>query len=245
MNQETQSQSQPEATTEAAGTQPAAEVTSQPETSKADEAYAVFPTKELFEERAARAARSMLKEQLGVADFAQVKQQMSDFAALKAQQEEEKLAAMSEMDRMRLERDEFSSKAAQMQEEVERAVFDSHITKLCAQRGIRDVDYAKYKVMHKYNNLPEDEEIDEAAYIDGLLESKRERVALGVDSLDDIAAAQPAPKQHVRQARATTTPVQNTRATPQADPSGQPAKTAFDMSDAEFRQRLASLGVQE
>ena len=209
--------------------------------------YATFQTAEAFQDRVGRAARSHLKKELadlGIEDISQLKEQMAEAAKIREQQEEQRKAEMSEIERLREEKTLLEQRAQEQEARADEIAFDAHIAKLCISRGIKDAEYAKYRIMQRVESLGEDEELDEAAFLDELMANPQTKAALGIEEA-------PVPPRQVDAKPSTTTSngaKPGTPGGPPAAPSANPAdppKSAMEMSKEEFRQRLASMGVSQ
>ena len=234
-------------TTEA--TTPPTEPTAAPATEAATPptetpAAITFPTTEAFNARVEQAARSMLKKEVGVGDLKTIKERMEQAAALQKAEEERNAAQMSELERERAARASAEAEAARYREEAAANAFEAHIVKVCAERGIKDIDYAKYRVKTAAEALEEGAPpIDERAFLDGLLQDPRHRVALGVD---DVSA----PAVEPQRTAAVTTPATVVRhGTPNSPPVPAPitpapqTQDAMSLSPEAWQARKRALGV--
>lgn len=199
--------------------------------------YAVFPTAEAFNDRVGRAARSTAQSELGMPlDQAKVA-----LEAWNKQQDAAKKAAdaeLSELERERAARTEAEAKVTAAEETAAEARLDAHVLQLCNERGIRDWQYAKFRITRKLDELPETEELDEAKFLDDLVADPQARVALGVG----VAPAAPTP--------ATTTPAGGAPPGTPGGPPGQvppnatpPAADAFGLDDDAWSKRKKALGI--
>lgn len=143
----------------------------------------------------------------------------------KAQAEREKL---SEIERYKADLAEAQKKvdeanAAQKAaaEEAEAARVEAHLHSVFAAKGIKNTDYAFFKIESKLNSLPDGEELDENAFLDELLADATEAAALGAGDFK----GKPVP--------ATTT---QPKTGPAPKPPGaNPNKHASEMDDAEWK----------
>jgi hypothetical protein len=195
---------------------------------------------EAFNERVARAARSQLEKELGVRDLSAVKDNLATLQQMKEAEEERKKQQMSELERAQTEANEAKQRATELEEARDAAQLKAHVTQLCAERGIRDVGYAEYKIMGKLAETPESEDLDEEKYLDELLQDERQRVALGVQN-----PAEPPPPPKAVDDPANTSPAAGGQhqqpKPPNAAPEGE--KDAFAMTDEEWQAKRKALGI--
>ena len=187
--------------------------------------------------RQARANREAVLKELGFSSVEEAQAFKAKADADAAAEEERKRAEMSELERVRAEKAVTEqalaterSRAEAAERASEEAAILAHLQGLCAARGIKNPDYALFKLEKAVNGLEDGAELDEVAFLDDLIKDPRERYSLGVDADAPAPAARPA----------TTTP-----------PSTQPAPTPggvvpeFDASTAtpeEMSKRLDALG---
>lgn len=196
----------------------------------APQPFAVFESSDAFNKRMEREARKILKDAGIEGDPAAVKAAMDELAKLKAAQEEERKKQMSEADRLREERATFENQAKASMSRAEEAELKAHLYQVFAEKGIKNFDYALYKVTHKLGTLGENEELDERAFLDELLANATESAALGVAA---AAAAAPA-----KTGATTTDPSKTTAVAPPAGGQGQPQTDPFTMKKDEFNADL-------
>lgn len=203
--------------------------------------FAVFHTQEQFNDRVGRAARSQLRDALGM-DPDKAKEALQRLATIESENEKKKQAEMSELERERAARVAAEAKAAAAAAEAEAAALDTHILQLCTERGIKDWHYAKFRIMGELEKLPDGQQLDEIAYLDKLIADPAARAALG------MAGAPAAPP--VQQQGANTSPAQGgPPGTPGAPPQQQPpnaqppTKTAFELTPDEWARKKAALGL--
>lgn len=204
--------------------------------------FATFPTAEAFNERVARAARSHLQTELGM-PLDEVKAGLASLAASQKAEAERQQAELSELEKERTAREAAETAQCEAEEIRDQAVLDAHILGLCNERGVRDWQYAKYRILTKAGELPEGEDLDEAAYLDKLLTDGQARIAMGVDQVPTAPQPVAAP--------ASTTPAPGAPPgspggpPPQAPPNAQPAaKTAFELTPEEWAAKRRALGVR-
>ena len=206
-----------------------------------EEPFAVFHTKEQFEERLSRKARAKAAELLGVSPE-EAKKALEAYKELQTKEEERRKQEMSELERMQAEKVELESRLKAEQERAEQAAFDLVITRACAERGIKDTDYAKHLILRKANTLGDEDELDEGAFLDEQLKDARVRIALGVDELPENQA----PKQIPANTSPTGGAPPGSAGGPpkQQEPGGSAnGKTAMEMDKSEFASHLSKLGV--
>lgn len=191
-------------------------------------------TKQL-NERMDRAVRSFLKRELGAESADEIKAARGKLADLERAEEERRKAAMSEQEKLQAELAEARKAAEAASAAAEQARVDLHLTKLFARHGVRNPDYATWRIMDKLNQLPDSEELDEEAYLRELIADQRERVALGVDA--------PAPEpRKVEVPPTTTSSTAGAPKPPQSNPVQVP-RSAYDLNASEWSRRKAELGI--
>jgi hypothetical protein len=204
--------------------------------------YAVFKSKDALDDRLKRAGRAEIRRLFGM-EPEEVQERWSKLQTLEAEREEERKKEMSELERLREQAQTLESAKSKAEQDLEEARFRAHMTALCAQNGVRDVDYFTYKVSQKLNSMGDDETLDEEEFLKELLADKRQRVALGVD--DPSQATSQAPTE----APTETKPAQTgPSATPQTEPKPgttqpQQGEDAYTMSHSDFQKKLQKLGV--
>lgn len=214
----------------------AAEPSSQPSAASAapSEEMVTLTTKQL-NERMERAVRSFIKRELGAESADEIKAARGKLADLERAEEERRKAAMTEQERLQAELAEARRAADQAAAAAEQARVDLHLTKLFARHGVRNPDYATWRIMDRLNQLPDSEELDEEAFLKELLADQRERVALGVD------AAEPEPRR-VEVPPTTTAPAGAAPKPPGPNPVQAP-RSAYDLNSSEWSRRKAELGI--
>ena len=199
-------------------------------------------TQDAFKERLTQAKRSASKSLLGELGFESVEQlqewRSSADAAIKAEKERNR-SKMSEIER--LKEDFEAEKAARMADQAARAEAEkqaealrvqNHLHGLFVSRGIKNTDYALFKVEQALSQLDDGQDLDEVAFIDSLASNDMEKAALGLMTV----APQAAPEQIAAQ----TAP---SRLGP--DPAPNAAEDDFDAMKAspeEMEKRLRALG---
>lgn len=200
------------------------------------EPFAVFPDAESFQKRIEREARKRLKD-LGIDDPEQAKVRLDAAAALEKQAEEAKRAQMSEVERLRGDLAEKERAASGAMSRAEEAEMRAHLYRVFAEKGVRNFDYGYFAIERKLASMPDDETLDERAFLDELAKDPSQAVALGI-------AAPPAAPAPARLAPVTSTPSSGgfPPTAPQPGAPG-PTKTAFDMTPAEWSQYKARNGI--
>lgn len=194
-------------------------------------------TKQL-NDRMERAVRSFLKRELGAESADEIKAARGKLADLERAEEERRKAAMSEQEKLQAELAEARKAAEAASAAAEQARVDLHLTKLFARHGVRNPDYATWRIMDKLNQLPDSEELDEEAYLRELLSDQRERIALGVEAL---AEAPPAPRKV--EVPPTTTASTAGAPKPPATNAATAPRSAYDLNPGEWSRRKAELGI--
>jgi hypothetical protein len=200
--------------------------------------YAVFPDAESFQKRVEREARKALKE-LGVEDPAAIKSALQEYETLKAAAEESRRAQMSEVERLRAD---LAAREAQAQEAMsvaEEAKLRAHLYQVFSKKGITNHDYGFWLITNKLASLPDDAEpLDEEVFLEEYAKDPAMRAALGMATPVQEA---PAPQMGVRPA--TTSPVTSPAPQPPGANPAIPAKSAMDMTGAEWVQYKQRMGL--
>lgn len=168
--------------------------------------------KDAFQQRIEQAKRAGLKE-AGI-DPEQVKKDREELAKLKADAEERKKAEMTEKERLETEKAEAVAKAEEATKRAEAATHRAHVVEECAKHGVRDVDYALFRIAKR----EEGQSISE--FLTEILKDDTEKTRFGV------SAPGTPPK-------ATTTGTPET-APPKPKDGGTPDKPVEQMTKAEF-----------
>lgn len=190
-------------------------------------------------ERMERARRGLLKKEFGVDDPEALQAKLKRLTDLEKTEEDRKKAQMSAEEKLQADLATERGKREAAEKAAEAAKVDAHLTRLFASNGIKNVDYATFKVMNKLGSLPETEELDENAYLAELLKDPRERIALGLD----VTPAPPADPTKVT-VPPTTTVAPGTAPTPPGANPAVPPKSAFDLDQQAWAKRKADLGIQ-
>lgn len=187
--------------------------------------------KSAFTDRVRREANAEIRRQYGVENVTEVKARLDRLKELEAKEEETRKATLTEQQRLQEELGKAQAATATAQAAAEQAALDAHINRLCTEKKIANVDYATFKIAQELEKLGEDGELDEVAFLDGLLKDPTHRAALGM--------AEP---------RKVEVPGDTTgggSGAPKAPGAGNalPIKSVSDMSADEFRQhRQAKYG---
>jgi hypothetical protein len=207
-------------------------VTPAPETPPDDDRIVL--TKEALGQRLDRAKRSALKAEFGTEDTAEIKSKLEALAKYEAEREEARKAAMSREQQLAEEVAREKAAREKAEQEAATARFEAHTSRMYAELGIKNHDYATFKLANAISAHTGEGKFDDRKFLDELLADRRERVALGLD-----------------EAPATAVPVTPKDTTPgvgQAPPppsAGAPRanKTAFDMSPQEWAAFQAKNGI--
>lgn len=191
-----------------------------------------------LKQRMDRAVRAALKRELGVDSLDSIKADIARKAELEKVEEERRQQSLTAQQRLeeQLANERAAREAAEAQ--AEQARVDLHLSRLFAKHGVKNADYATWRIMDKLNALGDDEELDEEAFLTGLLAHDHERIALGLEARQ----AAPAEPQRVAVPATTTTPPGTA---PKAPTAGVPLppKSAYDLSPQEWHRRKAELGI--
>lgn len=182
-------------------------------------------------ERNTRAARATMKKEFGTDDPAEVKAKLDRLAKLETDAEESRKAALSR--EAKLEEDLKAEKAKRETAESERsqARFDAHVQGVCAKNGIRNTEYATFRLASAH--AAGDAAFDEAKFMRDLLADPKERMALGIEDVQKV---------RVETEKLTTTA--NGLPAPTAPAANQQeTKDAFGMTPADWQKRKAQLGI--
>jgi hypothetical protein len=184
--------------------------------------FAVFHTNEALNERLERAQKQKLKA-LGFESEEAAKAALDELKQRREAEAETAKKNQSELERVKGEKEaaENAKKAAEALAEESR--LQAHMYKVCAEKGIKNVEYAMFEVSKKLEKLGPTEELDEVAFLDGLMKDATKKAALGV--------AEPA--QQTQQVGANTTTNAGGQAeinAPPPPPGGAPAGAVKDVS---------------
>ncbi len=185
-------------------------------------------TKDALMKRLDRAARARLNELFGTDDPAKIE-------AIKAAAKEAETRRQADMTELQKEQaksaaSETARVAAESALATER--FNNTVTRACAQLGVKNLDYAGFAVQQAMRGLAQGEELNVHDHLTKLLKQPTMAAALGLEV-------------PVVPMGLTNTPV-----TPGAPPPAPPApggappaaKSAMDLTPAEFQARIAALG---
>lgn len=205
------------------------------------EPFAVFSTKEAFDERVERAAKAAAKKSLGL-DPEEAKTRLARLVELEAAEDERKKAAMSEAERTKAELDKLRAETEAAKAEAARATFEASTARLFARHGVKDDEYGTFRIRQaEAAAKTSGETFDAEKFLTTIIADARERVKLGID---DVAAPGAAAPPAVRGTTpATTTNAPNVQGTPPPAGTPKPQKSAMDMTPEEWRRHLSSLGT--
>lgn len=213
---------------------------SEAETSEPTNGDALTFSKEAFAERLTQAKRSAIKSMMTELGF-EKPEQLQEYrraadAAIKAERERSR-AKMSELEK--LEQDLQAEKIARQadvearteaEKQAESLRVQNHLHGLFIQNGIKNTDYALFKVEAALANLDEGEELDEVGFLRGLCDDEMERAALGL-SAEQVAIE--------RREANTSAPRRGPDPKPQA---GDDDFDAMSATPEELERRLQQLG---
>ncbi len=195
------------------------------------EPFAVFETAEAFQKRVAQATRSALKDAgLTITDPAKLKEIVDAHAKAEAEK-----AAAAEAQKSEIQKAMEAKAAAEAAQQAamsqaEEASMKAHLYKVFAEAGVKNFDYAFYKVQSKLAALGDNEELDEVKFVADMMADKAQHAALGVDAAT------------VKTEGATTT-VQGGGPDPKQPPAGgggEQPKDAFAQSSEQFKAGVAA-----
>jgi predicted NACHT family NTPase len=143
--------------------------------------FASFPDAESFQKRVAREARAMLKEAgLAETDPAKLKLIVDEHAKVLASQAAAEEAKKSEIQRAAEAKAQAEAATAAAMSAKEQADMRAHLFKVFASEGVKNFDYAFFAVQSKLAGLKDGEELDEVAFVKGLMADKSQAAALGL-----------------------------------------------------------------
>ena len=218
---------------------PAVPAPAVPPTDPAVETTISMP-KDAFEKRLEQARRAAVANALKEHGFESpeaLKTFQADAAKRAQEAEEAKRAEMTELEQAKTDlaaQAELTAaaelKVTAAEEAAEASRIEAHVSGLLAERGIKNSDYAFFKIEQALSLLPDaDAELDEVKLLDDLLADPVERVALGI-------AADPKAK-----------PAQTADPKSGPDPKPNDGDKPFDAMTAtpeEFEARMAKLGAR-
>lgn len=196
--------------------------------------YAAFPTKEALEARLDRASRAELKRLFGTDNTDTILARWAKIDEMERAEEERKRAEMSEIDRLKLEKQQEADRAKSLADQLEQEKLERHIATQCAAKGIKATGYASYLILRASEALPDGEQLDVGKFLDEQLKDGKTKAAL--DLQEPRTERVPAP---------VSTNVDPETPAPPPPPPGHtpPAKDAMDMTPEEFRKHKESLGL--
>jgi len=194
--------------------------------------FATFPDAESFKKRVEREARALLKEAgLTETDPAKIKAIVDQHAQTLAAQAAEAEAKKSEIQKAAEAAAAADLAKQQAMSAAEEAETKAHLYRTFAEQGVKNFDYAFFKVQSELAKLPDGQELDEVAFTKAMMADPTQAAALGV-------VAAPVAK---------VEGVTNTDAGSQPDPkpgspAGDPAKPvdAFSQSKEAFSAGVAA-----
>ncbi len=174
-------------------------------------------TPAILKERLERSNEAYLKS-LGFespADIAAMKAKTEELAAAETERQR---AEMTEVDRLKTERAEFEARATAAEAAQAQALTRAATTELCATMGVKDLEYARYRL----GQLPEG--ADQAAEMKKWIEDPTERVRFGIDA---GAAPAAAPASTTATNPATSAPAPGATKAPAASDVSKMSKAEF------------------
>jgi len=205
------------------------------QTTDSRQPFATFHTADAFNDRVGRAVRAQIQKQYGMSP-----DELSGLIETSNQQkqaeEERRQAEMTEVDRAKTAAAEAEQRARAAEEARDVAELNAHLSTIFSQRGIKNFDYAKFKVLQRLEELGEGEELDEGQYIDELLRDPSTAYSFGVtQSVTVPAGTSPAPGG----------PAGTPGAPPQANPPNAAPETpdAFKMPADAWAAKQRALGL--
>lgn len=183
-------------------------------------------------DRLARAERASLKKHFGSDDPAALKARLDRAEELEKAEKERARLALSEQQRLQQDLDTERAKATDAQRERDAIAFESRVVRVCAELGVKNVDFAMFEIARAAEALPEGQTLDPTKYLQELAaKGDSQKMALGMSSAPGVI-----------QVPATTTP---NPGDPPAAPGGivPGEKTAFEMDDKAWAAKKASLGI--
>jgi hypothetical protein len=196
--------------------------------------FATFKTQEQFDDRMKRATRKELREAFGTDNVDEIRAWKQRADELATQEEERKREAMSEQERLQADLNKSKAELQAIQEERDAIRFEAHVKGICAELGIKNVDYAMYAVNRAADGVADGSQLDAKEHLSELLDASSSRAALGV-----------APKSQVVDDPANTSPEGGGGAPPPKPPGsdGNNIVDATKMTREEFQAHLASKGI--
>jgi len=147
-------------------------------------------------ERERQKAQSDLLKILGfetVDAYQQWKKSADDLSAAKAEEERLKLSEIERYKADIADRDKRVAEAEAARKaavaEAESARVSAHLHRVFASKGITGTEYALFRLEIELNKLEDGKELDENAFLDGLIKDPRERFALGVADTENGKSA--------------------------------------------------------
>jgi len=143
--------------------------------------FASFPDADSFKKRVEREARSLLKEAgLTETDPAKLKLIVDQHAKVLADQAAAEEAKKSEIQRASEAKIKAELEAAAAMSAKEQSDMRAHLFQVFAREGVKNFDYALYAVQTKLAELKDGQELDEVAFVKGLMADKSQAAALGL-----------------------------------------------------------------
>ena len=197
------------------------------------EPFAVFESADAFNKRMEREARKILKDK-GV-DPDKIDEELAALKKLREDQAAAEEAKKTEIQKAAEAKAKAEADAIAAMSKAEEASMKAHLYRVFAEQGVKNFDYAFYKVTSKLASLGENDELDEVKFLEELKANSVEAAALGF--VDTPAA---------KVVGATTT-VQGEKPDPKGKEAGggeNKPKDAMEMSPDEFKRSVqAKYGI--
>jgi len=159
-------------------------------TAAAQQPFASFPDADSFKKRVEREARSLLKEAgLTETDPAKLKAIVDAHAKAQADAAAAEEAKKSEIQRAAEAAAKAQAEAQAAMSAKEEAEMKAHLYRVCAEQGVKNLDYAFFAVSTKLAQLKDNEELDEVAFIQGLMKDPTQSAALGIAAAAKVEGA--------------------------------------------------------
>lgn len=189
-------------------------------------------TSEQLKERLTRAQMSFMHEQFGTKDPAEIKAKLQQLVEMEQAEEKRKREQLTREQQLQADLEAQRAVAAKAQEDRDAMAFETHITRLCAEIGVKNVDYAMWEVARQTEALKAGEQLDAKAHLTKLLESDQSRAALGA-----VAPVS------VEQVPVNTDPTGG-QVPPTELPQVPKGQDSFGMNAADWAAKKARLGIQ-
>lgn len=187
-------------------------------------------TTEQLNERLERAKKAFLKETTGLSDAKAVAEKLKRLEALEKAKEEAERASLTEQERLKADAQAAEERAQKAIQERDAIAFESRISRICAELGVTNVEYAMWSIARAAEELDDDGKLDAKAHLQGLLKDSSSRAALGASGAGET-----------KKTGATTTAT--TKADPKSGETESATKSAFDLDAKAWRAKRELLGI--